>query len=834
VADETSKPANEPPADTPVGVEADTPKAKPALAVEDPIATLKSGWRDAWQVPTLLVGAGMLMLGIAYTIASAPEPDMAPTITLATRLIENEEYERAIELLNTKVYPWVDEPDATKEDKAFYHLSLARSIYRGQKKMLINDDRNHVSVIREYLEAERLAGGLGPKDLASLANTYIARDQIDLALQRAREIPASQRFLRDAVQKQAVNSMLDRVVPETEPAMELLADMLIDPNLPMTDRVWALETQGNVRLEQGYADETITRILRAMPRLERAGVEGRARLHLILSKAYRQVGAIRQAGEQVEHAKALSAAGDLHYAEVLLMDAIIKDSQGQTSAARDVYSEIVERYSSSSAYPLALLGLGETEAGLSEPELAFEAYTTLVESYDGFGIESYPSRKQVLESLLAQSSDALSAGSPTDSIQYANLADKLYHNQEIPTQVLLALAKGHKAAAEMLLGKPMSEVKTLLGLDPSTRAEVQRHLISSATNYRLHADRHIVSSLPTYATSLWESADLFDRAGDQPEAIQAFKLYAESMPSDPRQAEASFRLAESLRALGDFKAAADVYNGLIEARKGNAGADIGPFADASHVPLAQAYLYDEDPANDAQAEQLLVSSIDGSMGSTETELFRDALLELAGLYDRTSRPERAIERYSEFMARYPEDSEAGTVLFKLADAHRRLSDIIEESLSEVMPAAERNNRLAKITKHRYQAIEHFQRTIDTLGAKSDFQLGMFEAIALRNAYFYLGDSAFDLGEFEDAIQYYDRARDRYVSDPASLVAMVQIVNAYIATGQVQRARTANDRARRFYETIPDEIWNDPNLPMDRADWERWLDSSSMLLAQSDQ
>ena len=834
VTDEPSNQSQEPPPDAPVGVEADLPTPQEDVPIQDPVLMLKSGWRDAWQVPTLLVGAGMLMLGVAFSITTTPDPDITPTITLANRMIENEEYERAIELLNTEVYPWVEKPEASNEDKILYHLAKARSIYRGQKKQLIDDDRNHVSVIREYLEAERLGGGLGPKDLASLANTYLSRDQLDLALQRAREIPESQRFLRDAVYKQAVNSMLDRVEPEVDKAMELLADMLIDPNLPITDRVWALETQGNVRLEQGFADETITRILRAMPRLERAGVEGRSRLHLILSRAYNELGALRQASEQVEHAKALSTAGDLQYPQVLLMQAIIEDAQGNTASARDLYSEIIDRYSNSSAYPLALLGLGETQSGLYEPELAIEAYSSLVEQYDSFGIESYPSRQQVLDSLLARADDSLSAGNADDSIRFAVLADRLYRGQEIPGGVLEALAKGHQAAAESLLGKPMSEVRTLLGLDPSTRAEVQRHLMSAATNYRLHADRHIVTNLPVYADSLWRSADLFDRAGDQLEAIQAFKLYAESMPSDPKHAQALFRLAESLRALGDFKTAADVYKGLIEARKGTNGADIGAFADASFVPLAQAYLYDEDISNDAQAEKLLTSALDGSMGSTETELFRDALLELGGLYDRTGRPERAIERYEEFLARYPEDPEAGAILFKLADAHRRLSDIIEESLSEVMPAAERNNRLAKITEHRYEAIRQYEKTIETLGQKTPSQLGMFESIALRNAYFYLGDSAFDLGEYDDAIRYYDRARDRYVSDPASLVAMVQIVNAYIATDQIGRARTANERARRFYETIPDETWDDPNLPMDRSDWERWLNSSAVLLAQSDQ
>jgi len=831
VADKKGKTAKQP-SDDPVAVESDLPKSEPFVMPADPVAALRQGWRDAWQIPALLVGAGMLMLGIAYSISTSADPDMSPVISEANHLIDTEDYAQAIELLNTEVYPWVTKPDTPRADKVLYHLAKARSIYRGQLKLELDDQRNHVSVIREYLEAERQGGTLTPSDQASLADTYIKRDEIDLSLQRAREIPESKRYLRDAVYMKAVRSMLDRPVPMTENAMDLLADMLIDPNLPVEDRVWALETQGDVRLSQGFADETITRILRAMPRLERAGVEDRSRLHLILAKAYNKVGAPKQASEQIEHARTLSAEGDPHFPEILLIEAIIEDSKGNTTLANDHYNKIVNSHSNSTAYPLALLGVGETEAALKEPELSFDAFSKLVEMYDSFGIESFPSRKQILDSLIARSDDSLSIGAPNDAILYANLADQLYRNQEIPTEVLSSLAMGHQAAAESLLGKPIEEVRSLIGLDPSTRAEVQRHLISAASSYNMHADRHVVANLPVFAESLWRSADLFDRAGDQPEAIQAFKNYADSMPSDPRHAEALFRLAESLRALGDFKSAANVYKGLIEAREGNSGADIGPFADASHVPLAQAYLYDEDPTNDVEAEKLLASSLDGTMGSSETAIFRDALLELAGLYDRTDRPERAIERYDEFAARYPDDPEAGTVLFKLADAHRRLSDIIEDSLIEAMPAAEQNRRLGKITKHRREAVEQYKKTIETLGVRPESQLGLFESISLRNSYFYLGDCAFDLGDYAGAIQYYDQARDHYVNDPASLVAMVQIVNAYIATDEIGRARTANDRARRFYESLPESVWDDPRLPMDRRDWERWLNSSAILLAQS--
>ncbi|MEX0876793.1 MAG: tetratricopeptide repeat protein [Phycisphaerales bacterium] len=797
-----------------------------------PLDALKSGWRDAWQVPTLLVAGGMLMLGVAYSVSTSPDPDTTPMISKANLLIEREDYEEAIDLLNTRVYPWMGKEETPRENKVAYHLAKARSIYRGQQKLRLDDDRNHVSVVREYLEAERLGGVLEPRDLASLADTYLSRDEVDLAMQRAREIPESRRYLRDEVQKRAVESLLDRTVPETEKAMQLLAEMLVDPALPVEERVWALETQGNVRLAQGNADETVTRILRAIPRLDEASGNGRSRLHLVLSKAYLQMNAVEQARLQIDHAGQLSARGDAHYPEILLMKAMVEDNQGNTDVARDHYSEIVISHPSSSAYPLALLGLGETEAALGQGELSLEAFGALVEQYDGFGIESYPSRKQILDSLLARASDSLSAGAPYESIRYASLADALYRGREVPTEVYAASAFAHQAAAEQLLGMPIDEVRTLMGLDASARAEVQRHLMAAATNFGMHAERHVVNNLPRFADSLWRSANLFDRAGDQPEAIRAFKTYAESMPSDPRHAEALFRLAEALRSLGDFKAAADVYQGLIEARQGVAGADIGPFADASHVPLAQAYLYDEDTANDAEAEKLLVKALHGSMGSTQTDFFRDALLELGGLYDRTDRPERAIERYDEFLERYPNDPEAGAVIFKLADAHRRLADIIERSLQEAMPAAERNRRLADMDSHRRRAINQYEQTIRDLDALPESGLGHYESIALRNAHFYLGDCAYDLGEYNEAIGYYDRARDRYVDDPASLVAMVQIVNAYIATDQLGRARTANERAKRFYAMIPDDVWDDPSLPMDREDWERWLNSTAVLLVDA--
>ena len=104
---------------------------------------------------------------------------------------------------------------------------------------------------------------------------------------------------------------------------------------------------------------------------------------------------------------------------------------------------------------------------------------------------------------------------------------------------------------------------------------------------------------------------------------------------------------------------------------------------------------------------------------------------------------------------------------------------------------------------------------------------------LRNAYFYIGAAAFDLGDFSAAIAHYNTARERFPKDPSSLVAMIQIVHAHLEQGQLQSARTANERAKRFYESLPPEVWDNPSLPMRRSDWERWLDLSARLDGRAD-
>jgi outer membrane protein assembly factor BamD (BamD/ComL family) len=101
---------------------------------------------------------------------------------------------------------------------------------------------------------------------------------------------------------------------------------------------------------------------------------------------------------------------------------------------------------------------------------------------------------------------------------------------------------------------------------------------------------------------------------------------------------------------------------------------------------------------------------------------------------------------------------------------------------------------------------------------------------LRNSYLFLGDCAFDAGDYAAAVKHYDAAKERYPRDPASLTAMTQIVAALLKQGRTAEAIVANTRAKRFYESLPESVWDDPALPMTRQAWQRWIDSQATLAA----
>jgi tetratricopeptide (TPR) repeat protein len=403
-------------------------------------------------------------------------------------------------------------------------------------------------------------------------------------------------------------------------------------------------------------------------------------------------------------------------------------------------------------------------------------------------------------------------------------------------EVDLAIAKCRRRQADALLADigpgdaPGARVLALSMVDPATREEARRYYIEAGRHYRKHADAMALKDNTAFGDSLWAAADSFDLAGDQDTSIPIFAEYIKGFSGDPRLAEATFRLAQAYQGRGDYDMAARFYQSLLRASEGDqSDPGVAAYGDLSRVPLAQTYLLDGNPANDDQAEELLEQVIDGKVGGPETPAYRAALSQLASRVRARGDLPRAVDLLEECLVRSGKSAEADGVRYDLADVHRQSATAIREQLEDALPDHQRQALTKKRLQHLKRAMELYEQTRATLDARDPRQIGPIDRLRARNSGFFAADCAYELGEYVAAVQLYEAARERYPSDPASLVSMVQVVNAYIKLGDPRQAKTANDRARRFYESLPSEVWSDPDLPMSQEHWKSWLDANTALL-----
>ncbi|MCL4220525.1 MAG: tetratricopeptide repeat protein [Phycisphaerales bacterium] len=808
--------------------ETDAPAVRP-----DPVEQVRSRWRELWQIPALAGAVALLAAGLSYGLATKPDPDFGPVLRSAESMLEREEYREAIRLLNEQVLPYVGRPEMSGKVEARFHQLIARAVYGGQKAIGIRHEENYRNALTEMRLAETGGADLNAPDQYLIADCYLALGEPDSAMARVEQIPADRPDLRLRIARAVIDRHMRVSPPRYEDAGKLLTDMLALPNLALDDRAWAEGQRARLDIAQGFSDAAINRLLRAMPRLTSASKESLGALHMLLGEAYLMSMATEEAALQLEIAKGLIPQGGIEEGRLQLFLAQVAEQKDDYERVRDLYLRILERFQPDEIRARAQLGLALAEARLNDHVSAQQVLGDLVAQVRAKEEAAIGLRNQILSELLSLFREQFSQEGVDICYRYAELAGALYAIEEAPPSVLEAQALAHRALADRI-AESAPKVDGPLGpeMDAGTEREVQRHRIQAATYFRLHAQEFILTDLRTYADSLWESANLYDQGGDQREAANVFRQFAADLETDARQPEARFRLAQALCSQGRYADAITVFRSLIDDRdRGVNHSGIGRFADLSHVPLAQVYLLDGDPGNDEQAEMLLERAVSGDLGGPEAQTFLPAQTALGDLRLRRREFARAIESYEQVMARSDQGMVKPSLQFKLAEAYRLNARAIAERLSGSLTDAERRTLETTRQEHLQKALGFYDAARLGLEGMQPQKRSAMDTLYLRNAHFYLGDCAFDLGDNDGAVRYYNAARERYPKDPASLVALVQIVNTYLRQGNVSAARAANERAKYFYESLPEEVWDDPNLPMSRRDWERWIESNSKLYAE---
>lgn len=818
-------------------------KSKITKAKPEPVAAAhardsgKPRLRDLWQAPTLILGAGLLVAGLAAALSARPTFDISAALDQAEATLASGDAEAALTQLNGEIAAHVNDPATSMERRRHFHLLLADALDSAQRQQGLEHPQNSARIVEEYERVEAMGHELDAERIERTASALIGLGRHDEALRRIGSLPDEEGPRRIALRKRVIESMLEEIhfepghhpqESDLQESIDVLGALTADNAATDHDRMWAVARQAELRIRAGYPEAAIDHLLPSVHRLDELHGHEAGELFGLLGRAYFDLGEVAEAEKRLLRAETMLDNGSDEKGEVQLMLARCSSMRGDREEARERFAGAVADYGTSDLAPEALLGLAESESALGAFDRALESYDALLTLIDQRGHAEPGFLAEIDASLRDRTDDRTAAGESELALRFAALGERLHKGSATPAWALLAMAENHRTIGERLYVTVLDPAGEVVWehVDPVTRAQIRRAFGQAASRHREHAQSMIGIDEDAYGRSLWAAGECFDRAGDLDMTITTFGEYAAGRPADSRRFGARFRLAQAHQARGDFVIAADLYRSLIQ-EDPSSGERF-----RSIVPLVQCLLADQDPANDADGEQMLIAMLSGGM-SPEAPEFRLALNELGALYYRSARYPLAIERLTESLERFPAANDASMIRYMLADALRLSSAQITSSLAQAMPQAQRQELLSLRDQRLEQALGLYESICVSSVDRDVRRMTELDRIALRNAYFYRADCAFDLARYEQAIDYYDAAANRYSDDAASLVAMIQIVNAYTKMGQWAEAQTANERARQRFRELPETAFARADLPLERRHWERWLDSTMELAQQSD-
>lgn len=827
--------------------------AAPAAASPAPAARAgPRGLRDAWPLPALLVGGGLLVAGLVHWSKQKPGPDFPGAIAAVETLIEQGEYEKALASLNDPIASNLGDAAATDEIREKYYLLSGDALSYAAKARGLNVAANHEQVVSLYETARhRYHVNLDGRRTVNLAESLLSLGRVDEAMNEIKVIPESLAAERRGLLRMVIDQRFAKQGADAadEKLMDMLSRFRDDPSASPQDRAWAVARQTRLRLDAGFPDESIRRLLPEVQRLDSRLTPEAGELLLLLGRGYYETGDMTSAEAQLERASEALPESSEGFAEAKSLLGRIAQSHGKLEEAKEAFTLVTTRFEKLNVAPRAWLGLGEVEADLGDAERSVAAYERAVDAVRQSWMKATPGEKkepsaamakliaEIDESLGQRHRDRLLKGEFAEAQRYAVLAEKLYPAEKAPATVSLRLAETSRAAGEAIIPPALregGEPPDLSTIDPVSREEAKRHFYEAAMAYQRHAKSALISDPETAVESLWLAADSYDQAGEQERAVEGFTQFIQARQEGPRRLLAQFRLARTLQSMGQYKKSIPLFEDIVE------HAPVSDEATMSLIPLAQCYLLASDDADHTKAEARLLQIVEGKQFEPSAKQFRTAVVELGRLYRRIGEYPKAIERLTEAVARYPDLAEDPGLQSALADSYRLSAGVIGEQLKSAMPQNERS-RLMTLRKQRLEeSLAVYDRVRVLLEKRDPRRLSELEKLTLRNAMFYRGDCAFDLGEFhkedqqtaagyyQQAVRYYDTAAQRYADEPSSLAAMMQIVSAYAALGRWTEAQTAQNRAKARLKELPPEVWSQTSGPMGKEHWERWLESSVKL------
>lgn len=376
----------------------------------------------------------------------------------------------------------------------------------------------------------------------------------------------------------------------------------------------------------------------------------------------------------------------------------------------------------------------------------------------------------------------------------------------------------------------------------ATRAEARRHWREAGRmGYDLAELRRTTR---TYLDDLARSADDYRRGQGYRAAAHVYRELLRQEPG-PREPEAlvglgtalvaSGQLEEALVPLGRCREAFPNHPATYQARliASHALEELGQREAARELLLDNLYRYALSPQSGEWRDSLF--ALGGLLYRQGLEL--ESRSRLAGVDQLEGAARRqglslleqshaafaeALRALREAAARYPQDPRTLHAGYLIAESLRHGAKLPRKRLAGVTIETSRATLIRQMEEQLQAAIQQYSTLIAQL-SDEDADYGPTEQRLLRNCYFARADALFDLGRYEEAIEAYSAATNRYQHEPASLEAYVQIASCYRRLGRPGEARGTLEQARVVWGRIPPETDFTRTTRLSRQDWLPLLD-----------
>ena len=818
-------------------------------------------WSQVWQLPLLCAGFVLLVVGAWLGPSLSDANDFTGVLDRAQEFLAQHQFEdanRELDVVRGHL------PEVARSAQARYWLLRADWIFLEQRAKRLDLDAHHQKVLQCYNQAEDLGGVLGPDRLERFAQTLVALDRIDDTLafvERLADQPPRQRYglVKWIIEDRGAQSDLSpKALMRLLEYFDGVLREEVDARVRRLESIWSVSLRARASIGNDDPRGAIELLARSIQQFAGGGSdEDLAELHLLLARAHQQTGEFEDARWYYLKTQKMVDAADVLAAAVLVglgrLDLAVADNVGR---ALKRFRRVTEDFPNAPVLVHALLGQGDCEAKLGLHAAAIGHLGRAAEELVAVGDDRDPRRRELSRIVLSHFSLHFDKSEFEWSLNYLTVLVPLWAHG-LPADLLDRFAWTHERLAQQYLDGVSRDHASRPTQAETEFQEAAIHFSKAACYYLDYAAAVADKDAEAQGRSLWQSAECYEKAQLWQSAIEVYSQFVQTRASDSRYLNAVYRLGLALLADRQYEAAVGRFRYLIERDSQS------PMACESLVPLARCHV--ALGRLDA-AKHILNGVVDNQVSiSPDSQVYRDALIELAQLHYRRQEFSEAIHRFTILVDRLvtspsppvvpgdlprsvgpttggrsvdprdlaatgdpaaqgglgPSIASAGALLFYLGDSYRRSAAQQDAKLKEMLSKSVRQRIQQERIEKLKQAQEIYGQVIARLDGRPD-ELSTVGRHNLRNAHFYQADCAYKLGQWKKAIVLYDAVAKRWDRHPASIAALVQIVNAHAEQGKFKEARIANDRARFHLERISDQAFEDETLPVTQQHWQDWL------------